>query len=201
MKSAQELRNGFSQWVQQGRTAEELTDGLPPREVGRFFDRWELHGRPDQLPPEGDWLIWLLLGGRGAGKTRAGAEWVRGVALGLHPYAEAPADRIALVGETFADAREVMVEGVSGLLSVHARHERPEWLPARRMLRWSNGARAQVFSAEDPESLRGPQHSHAWSDAALPAPVGDWSGWIISAIFLSESGERITRIIARRRGS
>ncbi len=72
--------------------------------------------------------------------------------------------RIALVGETEHDAREVMIEGVSGLLAVHAAHERPAWSPSRKRLEWSNGALAQAFSADDPESLRGPQFGCAWSD-------------------------------------
>lgn len=100
---------------------------------------------------------WLILGGRGAGKTRAGAEWVRDVAK------DAKA-RIALVGETEHDVREVMVEGVSGLLAVHRLDERPEWIPTRRRIEWKNGAVAQVFSAENYEGLRGPQFSAAWCD-------------------------------------
>jgi phage terminase large subunit-like protein len=99
-----------------------------------------------------------MLGGRGAGKTRAGAEWVRALALAD------PQARIALIGETEHDAREVMVEGVSGLLAVHAPDERPQWLSSRRRLEWKNGAVAQAFSAEEPESLRGPQFSAAWCD-------------------------------------
>ena len=116
-----------------------------------------------QLPPERtdsgeDWTTWLILGGRGAGKTRAGAEWVRRTALAD------PNARIALIGEGEHETREVMVEGVSGVLAVHRPDERPEWIPTRRMLKWKEGAVAQVFSSEDPESLRGPQFSAAWLD-------------------------------------
>ncbi|HVZ52150.1 MAG TPA: terminase family protein [Pseudolabrys sp.] len=116
-----------------------------------------------QLPPEranngADWTTWLVLGGRGAGKTRAGAEWVRALAL-----ADGCA-RIALVGETEHDVREVMVEGVSGLLAVHGLDERPDWFPSRRRIEWPNGAVAQIFSAENHEGLRGPQFSAAWCD-------------------------------------
>ena len=116
-----------------------------------------------QLPPERadsgeDWTTWLILGGRGAGKTRAGAEWVRRIALAD------PKARIALIGEGEHETREVMVEGVSGVLAVHREDERPEWIPTRRLLQWQNGAVAQVFSSEDPESLRGPQFSAAWLD-------------------------------------
>ncbi len=105
-----------------------------------------------------------MLGGRGAGKTRAGAEWVRALALGHAWASPVPVGRIALVGETFSDVREVMVEGVSGLLAVHRAEERPLWRPSRRRLEWSNGAVAQLFSSEDPEALRGPQFGAAWSD-------------------------------------
>jgi phage terminase large subunit-like protein len=115
------------------------------------------------------WPLWLVLGGRGAGKTRCGAEWVRGLALGLSPFAERPVGRIALVAETAADLREVMIEGVSGLLAVHGRGERPVWESSRRRLVWPNGVVAQGFSAEDPESLRGPQFDAAWADE-----LGKW---------------------------
>jgi len=135
-----------------------------------FLDsQWDVfahdHQRPPELAPNGRaWLTWLLIGGRGAGKTRAGAEWVRCQALGLAPFASRPVARIALVGETEHDVREVMIEGVSGLLAVHPPQQRPQWQPSRKRLEWSNGAVAQAFSAEDPESLRGPQFSCAWSD-------------------------------------
>nr|WP_306887775.1 terminase family protein [Amorphus orientalis] len=120
--------------------------------------------RDEQLPPDGDWTVWLILGGRGAGKTRAGAEWVKGMALGRDGFAPAPVGRIALVGENLIDARAVMVEGVSGILAVHAADERPAWQPSRRRLEWKNGAIAELYSADDPESLRGPQFGAAWAD-------------------------------------
>lgn len=127
------------------------------------FD-WPVFAHEHQLPPVSDWSLWLLMGGRGAGKTRAGAEWIRARALG-HGWCEPGyAGRIALVGETYADVREVMVEGVSGLLAVHPKAERPHWTPTRRRLEWPNGAVAQAFSAEDPEALRGPQFDIAWCD-------------------------------------
>ena len=143
------------------------TAGLAPEVVSAlktaWFDAlnhdWLTFAHRHQHPPCGDWTTWLLLGGRGAGKTRAGAEWVKRLALD-HPK-QGP---IALIGETEHDAREVMVEGVSGLLGAHKRDERPFWIPSRRRLEWPNGAVAQVFSAEDPESLRGPQFAAAWCD-------------------------------------
>lgn len=143
---------------------ETLLAGLTAAETERLSRDFPLFARPDQLPPQGDWSTWLVMGGRGAGKTRTGAEWVRGMALGEAPYALRPSERIALVGETQGDVREVMVEGVSGLLAIHRRCERPAWLPSRRRLEWPNGAIAQAFSAEDPEGLRGPQFAAAWAD-------------------------------------
>ena len=116
------------------------------------------HQRPPERTNSGaDWLTWLILGGRGSGKTRAGAEWVRDIAQ------DATA-RIALIGETEHEVREIMVEGVSGLLAVHRTDERPEWIPTRRRIEWKNGAVAQIFSAENYEGLRGPQFSAAWLD-------------------------------------
>lgn len=125
-----------------------------------LFEFWAM---PHQRAPDGEWRTWVIMGGRGAGKTRAGSEWVR--ALAEAPLAAgASAPRIALVGETIDQAREVMVFGDSGLLSVSPPDKRPEWIAGRKMLRWPNGATAQIFSAHDPESLRGPQFDYAWAD-------------------------------------
>jgi phage terminase large subunit-like protein len=121
----------------------------------------------------GPWTTWLMLGGRGAGKTRAGAEWVRAQAHGLSPYADAPARHIALIGETWRDVCEVMIEGPSGLLRLSPRRERPQWMPSRRRLEWSNGAVALAFSAEDPEQLRGPQFDAAWCNELAKWPYPD----------------------------
>jgi len=130
---------------------------------------WKLFAHPHQIPPSAapngrPWTTWLMIGGRGAGKTRAGAEWIKAQALGLPPLADAAVERIALVGETEHDVREVMIEGVSGVLAVHRRDDRPSWVSSRKRLEWKNGAVAYAFSAEDPESLRGPQFGCAWSD-------------------------------------
>jgi len=143
-------------------TAELLTE-IAPSERDLFLNDFSVFAHSHQLAPRvannGElWTTWLILGGRGSGKTRAGAEWVRAAALGD------PRARIALLGETERDTREVMVEGVSGVLAVHRHHERPLWVPSRRQLEWPNGALAQAFSAEEPESLRGPQFSAAWCD-------------------------------------
>lgn len=110
------------------------------------------------------WTTWLMLGGRGAGKTRLGAEWVRAAVHGTPPYAGQRCLNVALVGETGHDVREVMIEGPAGILRVSPRHERPQWTPTRRRLEWPNGAVALAFSAEDPEQLRGPQFDAAWCD-------------------------------------
>jgi phage terminase large subunit-like protein len=147
----------------------EFLASLTAAELEALSHDWTIFARADQVPPSGNWTTWLLMGGRGAGKTRAGAEWVRGAALGQPPFAQTPVERIALVGETFQDAREVMVEGVSGLLAIHPKGERPLWEPSRQRLTWPNGAVAQVFSADDPDSLRGPQFAAAWLDE-----IGKW---------------------------
>ncbi|BDV33358.1 DNA-packaging protein [Methylocystis iwaonis] len=162
------MLDGSSACAAAGRL-DELLDGFAPRELERLLADWEFVARKDQWPPDATsnglpWRQWLILGGRGAGKTRAGAEWVKGLALGRPQFCLHPAGRIALVGETAADVRDVMVEGVSGLLSVHDRRERPRWESSRRRLLWDSGAVAQAFSAEDPESLRGPQFHAAWCD-------------------------------------
>jgi phage terminase large subunit-like protein len=157
--------NELSIGLKAGRDLNTLWHGLPPVHRERVAREWLAYtGRDDQKPPEGDWLTWLLLGGRGAGKTRSGAEWVRAIATGEKRLGQTKVGRIALVGETFADVREVMIEGVSGVLAVHERRERPRWYPARRLLVWESGVRAQAFSSEDPEGLRGPQFGAAWAD-------------------------------------
>jgi phage terminase large subunit-like protein len=149
-------------------------DALSRSELERLLGSWGFQALEAQQPPSPrldgeDWTTWLVLGGRGAGKTRAGAAFIKGMALGEPDFTAKAVGRLALVGETFADAREVMVEGPSGVLSLHPSGERPLWSPSRRRLEWSNGAVALVFSAEDPESLRGPQFAAAWADE-----IGKW---------------------------
>ncbi|MEQ1817350.1 MAG: terminase family protein [Terricaulis sp.] len=117
---------------------------------------WKRWGRPEQRAPEGDWRCWVFMGGRGAGKTRAGAEWVSELAR------RGRAGRIALIAPTFHDVREVLIEGHSGLRSLP--YERPAYEASRRRLVWNNGAQASCLSAEDPEALRGPQFDAAWCD-------------------------------------
>lgn len=121
------------------------------------FD-WRARARTEQRRPDGAWRTWLILAGRGWGKTRTGAETVRQWAR------ENPAARIALVARTAGDVRDVIVEGESGILAVCAEHERPTWEPSRRRLTWPNGAQATTYSADVPDQLRGPQHHYAWAD-------------------------------------
>ncbi len=126
-----------------------------------IFDIWALG---HQLPPKGDWTTWVVLGGRGAGKTRAGAEWVRAQVEGAGPLDAGKCKRVALVGETIDQTREVMVFGESGLLACCPPDRRPEWQATRKRLLWPNGAVAEIYSAHNPESLRGPQFDCAWVD-------------------------------------
>ena len=116
------------------------------------------------MPPTGDWRSWVILGGRGAGKTRAGAEWVRAMVEGSRPLQRGRAQRVALLGETMDQVREVMVFGDSGIMACCPPDRRPRWVAGRRTLIWPNGAEATAFSAHEPEALRGPQFDAAWAD-------------------------------------
>ncbi|MCB8836106.1 DNA-packaging protein [Aurantimonas sp. VKM B-3413] len=137
---------------------------IPPRKVIETSKPiWASVARRAQLPPAGEWRQWLMIGGRGSGKTRAGAEWVQAMAAGEAPFATRPHGRIGLIAETLGDAREVMVDGESGLLAV-ARGSRPVFEASRRRLVFANGAIAQIFSSEDPDALRGYQFDLAWGD-------------------------------------
>jgi phage terminase large subunit-like protein len=125
-------------------------------QVARY--RWTLHARPAQQTPPGEWLVWLILAGRGFGKTRTGAEETRRVATrGITSH-------IALVGDTPADVRDVMIEGESGILAVSPKSERPQWNPSIRRLTWPNGVKATTYSSWNFDELRGPQHGYAWCD-------------------------------------
>jgi phage terminase large subunit-like protein len=119
---------------------------------------WEFWGRPSQLPPAGDWLTWLILSGRGWGKTRTGGQWVHDRAL------EHDGRWIALVAKTPADARDYMVEGPGGILRNTHPAERPDYEPSKRRLTWPNGSWATIYSSEDPDQLRGFSGDTAWLD-------------------------------------
>jgi phage terminase large subunit-like protein len=136
---------------------------LPAYLREEFLLGWGAAARPAQEPPEGAWRAWLLMGGRGFGKTRAGAEWVLDAAA-------APGRRIALVGATEDEARSVMVEGPSGLLACSEGYARPDWEPSLGRLTWPGGTTAWIYSAANAEALRGPEHDFAWCDE-----VGKWA--------------------------
>ena len=141
------------------RDRETLGADLEPHELaalGSWY--WQGWARDAQLPPEKAWRTWLISAGRGFGKTRAGAEWVRDVTR--HDGAA----RIALVGASLTEVRNVMVEGDSGVLAASPGALAPVFEPSLRKLTWENGAIAWLYSAGEPDTLRGPQHSHAWCD-------------------------------------
>lgn len=135
--------------------AASLAAALDPR------DDWERTARPNQLPPRGDWRGWLIMAGRGYGKTRVGAEWTR------QSVRDFPL--VNIIGATADDARDIMIEGESGILAICPPHERPEYLPSKRRLEWPNGARTLIFTADEPERLRGKQHMRLWADE-----IGAW---------------------------
>ena len=132
--------------------------GLDVGERALLAFHWPAWARLAQLPPSGPWRTWLFLGGRGAGKTRAGAEWVR------HKVEVAGAGRIALVGATAADTRDVQVLGEFGIVATAPPWNWPLYEPSKRRLVWPNGAQAILYSSEEPDRLRGPQHDAAWAD-------------------------------------
>lgn len=135
-----------------------LLNQLTEAEVEDLWFDWRFHARPNQIEPPGDWRTWLLLAGRGFGKTRTGGETVRA-------WAESGRfRRIAMVAPTSKDVRDVMVEGESGLIALCPPWNRPRWEPAKGHITWPNGAQAFTYSADQPERLRGPQHDAAWCD-------------------------------------
>lgn len=145
-----------------------LLESLTDAEAATLLYDWPFWAREAQVaPPDKNWAHWLILAGRGFGKTRTGAEWVRTLAEG------GQAERIALVAPTSADARDVMIEGESGLLSICPPWNRPVYEPSKRKLTWPNGAAATCYSADEPERLRGPQHDAAWCDELCAWRYGD----------------------------
>ena len=134
-----------------------LVSRLKGDKLVQFVTSWCSWARAGQMEPPGEWRIWLMMAGRGYGKTRAGAEW-------LHHLAEEPDLRIALAGPTADEVRAVMVEGASGLLATARDEARPDWEPSRGLLTWPSGSQAFVYSGANPEGLRGPEHDYAWCD-------------------------------------
>ena len=143
-------------------------NSLDAEEIAALENDWLFTARPEQLQPDGDWRIWLIQSGRGWGKTRTGAEWVHMMAM------TKPGIRIALVARTAADARDVMVEGQSGILACGGA-DRPEYEPSKRRVTWANGSMASTYSADKPDQLRGPQHHIAWADELAAWPR--WDTW------------------------
>lgn len=136
---------------------EEALDGLDLESLQWDWRSW---GRPEQFAPVGNWNIWLAIAGRGWGKTRAGAEWVREKAM------QNPGCRIALVARTSGDVSGVMIDGDSGIMNISPPSEQPEHKISKRRLVWPNGSIAETFSAEEPDQIRGPQFHFAWADEA-----------------------------------
>jgi phage terminase large subunit-like protein len=130
---------------------------LTPSEAALLQYDWSFWARPSQMPPDSDWSIWLLLTGRGFGKTRAGSQWVI-------EQAKKPSTRIAMVGRIPADARDVMINGESGVLASSPPDFRPIYTPSKRLLTWPNKSEAHVYSSETPDDLRGPNFHCAWVD-------------------------------------
>ena len=146
----------------------EFLDGLRAEAMAALPYVFEFWALPHQRRPEGDWKTWVIMGGRGAGKTRAGSEWVRAQVEGARPRDAGRSRRVALVGETYDQAIAVMIKGESGILACSPPDRRPKFVAGERKLIWPNGAEAQVYSAHDPEALRGPQSG---GRAMMWAPV------------------------------
>ena len=146
-------------------TRKTFLESLSDNAVAAMPYVWEVWANPlHQVEPEGGWLTWVILGGRGAGKTRAGAEWVRARAEGSTATAAGRSQRIALIGETIDQVRQVMVEGESGIIACSPPDRRPKFISSRNKLIWQNGAEATLLSATNYEALRGPQFDAAWCD-------------------------------------
>ncbi|CAN5444088.1 terminase family protein [soil metagenome] len=175
----------FALWDSDTRAA--LLAALPEAARARLYTEWSWWERPGQRQPAPPWRTWLVLAGRGFGKTRIGAEWVRAAAEAN------PRFRIALVGATAAEARRVMVEGESGLLEIAPDETRPTWEPSLGRLTWPNGARALVYSAAEPDAMRGSENHVAWADEIAKWPRGE-DAWDILAMTLRVG--RWPRIVA-----
>ena len=135
-----------------------IWESLPPDSREAYAYSWRKVARPKQLAPPGNWRVWSVRAGRGWGKTRTGSEWMReGVESGL-------CGRLGFGGATAADVRDVMVEGPSGILAISPNRWRPVYEPSKRRLTWPNGAVGSLYSAEEPDRLRGPQHDRFWAD-------------------------------------
>ena len=153
-----------------GSVARTYLRNLPGWEAAELTYNWRLHARDSQLPPKGDWDTWLILAGRGFGKTRTGAEWVRA------QVESGAAKRIALVARTLPEAQSIMVHGESGIINICPPWDKPTYEPSKRKLTWRSGAFALAFSSHEPDQLRGPQFDAAWCDelASWEYPSQTW---------------------------
>ena len=168
------MRSG-ADWLASATQAQvdDFLDGLSENALLALPWMFEFWALPHQLPPAGAWKTWVIMGGRGAGKTRAGSEWVRAEVEGAGPMDAGRSRRVALVGETVDQVIAVMIEGESGILACSPPDRRPEWQATKKQLLWPNGAIAQVFSAHEPDSLRGPQFDAAWVDELAKWPKAE----------------------------
>jgi phage terminase large subunit-like protein len=130
--------------------------GLSDDDIDELLHEWRFWARPSQMTPPGDWRTWLVMAGRGYGKTRVGAEWIRESVKHFR--------LVNLIGATADDARDIMIEGESGILAICPEHERPLYLPSKRRMEWPNGATSLIFTADEPDRLRGKQHERLWCD-------------------------------------
>ena len=168
------------------RSLAETLASLPPEKEAEFLASYDEHqikallydwegfwARPKQCEPAGDWLTWKILAGRGYGKTRVGSEWIRKNACGKTPLAPGKVSRIALVAETAADGRDVMVQGESGILACHPKDFRPRYIKSSRSLQWPNGCIATLYNGTEPDQLRGPQHDCFIAGTMVTTDRGD----------------------------
>jgi len=136
-------------------------ESLTEQEADALLHSWWWTAREDQNAPEWDWFCWLVLAGRGWGKTRTASEWI------VEQIKQGTAKRIALIGRTTADVRDIQIEGVSGILAVaRLRGLEAHYEPSKRRITFENGAVATAYSAEEPNLLRGPEHDCGWLDEA-----------------------------------
>ncbi len=148
----------MASWIASSPQRRSVLSDLTDKEAAELEKEWLFWAREAQIEPEGQWPFWLVCAGRGFGKTRTGAEWIRA------RIENKISGRVAFVAPTASDARDVMVEGESGILAISPNHFRPLYEPSKRRLTWPNGAIATLYSAEEPDRLRGPQHDAGWLD-------------------------------------
>jgi phage terminase large subunit-like protein len=164
---------------------------MPDDERDAILSDWHFWARDNQLPPPGDWFVWLLMGGRGSGKSKSASEYVQEQVM------TGRVGRVALVGQDAGDVRDVMIDGVSGLARIAPNDFRPRHYPSSRKLVWPNGAEAHTYSARDPESLRGPEHDLAWCDeiAAWMNITETWNNLILGLRLSGPKGHQPRAVV------